>query len=148
GLLGGHGAPVYPMSASGPSESYLGDPLWTSLADWTDVCRKRDGLAVAEHFPQPTGELAADIVMNKIDAVEIFPQYRGFESFTGDYFNSLRYLDWYRYLNCGYRLPAVSGTDKMGADIPVGTNRVYAYLGQEEFTFANWAGAVRQGNTF
>lgn len=58
------------------------------------------------------------------------------------------FLEWYRYLNCGYRLPAVGGTDKMGAYVPVGANRTYAYLGQEEFTFANWAKAVRAGNTF
>ena len=63
GLLGGHGAPVYPMSASGPEESYLGDPLWTSLADWADECRKRQGLVVAVHFPYPTAELAADIAL-------------------------------------------------------------------------------------
>jgi hypothetical protein len=69
----------------------------------------------------------------------VWPQYE---------FNSLRYLDWYRYLNCGYRLPAVGGTDKMAATMPVGANRVYAFLGQDEFTFANWAAAVRRGNTF
>ena len=63
-------------------------------------------------------------------------------------FNNLRYLDWYHYLNCGYRLPAVAGTDKMGAYMPAGTNRVYAYLGHEEFNFPNWAKAVRGGNTF
>jgi hypothetical protein len=33
GLLGTR-RPVYPMSASGPSESYLGDPLWTTMAEW------------------------------------------------------------------------------------------------------------------
>jgi len=140
GLVGGRGAPVYPMSASGPSESYLGDPLWTSLADWSDAQRKREGLVVAVHFPYPTAELAADIVLGKIDAVELFPY--------GEYFNTLRFLDWYRYLNCGYRLPAVGGTDKMGAYMPVGANRTYAYLGKQEFNFANWAQAVRKGNTF
>lgn len=36
----------------------------------------------------------------------------------------------------------------MGAYMPVGANRTYAYIGQEEFTFANWAKAVRKGNTF
>lgn len=51
GLLGGRGAPVYPMSASGPGESYLGDPLWTTLADWADACREREGLVLAVHFP-------------------------------------------------------------------------------------------------
>jgi hypothetical protein len=140
GLVGGQGTPVYPMSASGPSESYLGDPLRTSLADWADAQRKRGGLVVAVHFPYPTAELAADVALGKIDAVELYPH--------GEHFNTLRFLDWYRYLNCGYRLPAVGGTDKMGAYMAVGANRTYAYLGQAEFNFANWAEAVRKGNTF
>ncbi|HKW99829.1 MAG TPA: CehA/McbA family metallohydrolase [Bryobacteraceae bacterium] len=140
GLLGGHGEPVFPMSASGPSESYLGDPVWTSLADWTDACRKREGLVVAVHFPYPTAELAADMVLGKIDAVEIYPY--------GQNFNTLRIRDWYRYLNCGYRVPCVGGTDKMGAYMAVGANRTYAYVGKEELNFTNWAKAVRRGNTF
>jgi hypothetical protein len=75
-----------------------------------------------------------------VDAVELYPQGRDF--------NNLRYLDWYHYLNCGYRLPAAGGTDKMSASVPVGSNRTYAYLAQQELTFANWAKAVRTGRTF
>jgi hypothetical protein len=142
GLLGGHGQPVFPMSASGPEESYIGGPLWNSLAEWADACRQREGLVVAVHFPYPTAELAADIVLGKIDAVELWPV-----DMT-EHFNNLRFQDWYRYLNCGYRLPVVGGTDKMGAWIPAGANRGYAYLGQEEFSFTSWAKAVRSGNTF
>ncbi len=145
GLLGTRGA-VYPMSASGPEESYLGDPLRSTLAEWADACRQREGLVVAAHFPYPTAELAADIVLGKIDAVEMWPM--GGPGGPQAYFNNLRFLDWYRYLNCGYRLPAVGGTDKMGAYMPAGTNRAYVHLGKEEFTFANWAKAVRSGNTF
>ena len=141
GLLGGHGAPVYPMSAAGPEESYIGDPLWTSLADWADRCREQEGLVMAVHFPYPTAELAADIVLGKIDAVEVRPDAK-------EAFNGLRFLDWYHYLNCGYRLPAFGGTDKMSASVPVGGMRGYAWLGNDEFTFANWAKAVRRGNTF
>jgi hypothetical protein len=101
------------------------------------------------HFPYPTGEIAADIVLGKIDAVEIWPQDDPkVHPKLIEEFDSLRYLDWYHYLNCGYRPPAVSGTDKMGAYMPAGTNRVYAYLGQEEFNFPNFARAVRAGNTF
>ena len=145
GMLGPN-APVFPMSAGGVDESYLGDPLWNSMADWADACRERGGLAVAAHFPYPTGEIAADVALGKIDAVELWPQ-RPTAALPG-HFNFLRFLDWYRYLSCGYRLPAVGGTDKMGAYMAVGTNRAYAYIGQDEFTFPNWAKAVRSGNTF
>ncbi len=140
GLHGAQGAPVFPMSASGPGESYLGDPLWTSMSGWADTAHERKGLVVAVHFPYPTAEIAAEIVMGKIDAVELFPYTQ--------HFNALQFQDWYRYLNCGYRLPAVGGTDKMGAYMPAGANRTYAFLGKEEFNFANWARAVRSGNTF
>jgi hypothetical protein len=145
GILGPN-APVFPMSVAGVDESYLGEPVWNSMAHWADACRERGGLAVAVHFPYPTGEIAADVVLGKIDAVELWPQ-RPTGSQPG-HFNFLRFLDWYRYLNCGYRLPAVGGTDKMGAYMPVGANRAYAYIGKDEFSFSNWARAVRSGNTF
>jgi hypothetical protein len=88
-------------------------------------------------------------VLGTIDAVELWPQSDPRVSIEAlEEFNSLRYLDWYQCLNCGYRLPAVAGTDKMGAYMPAGANRVYAYLGQEEFNYPNFAKAVRAGNTF
>lgn len=144
-LLGGQKA-ANPLSAGGPDESYIGDPLWTTMAGWADDCHKNHGLVVGAHFPYPTGEIAADVALGKIDALEIWPSGL-YQQITGP-FDCLRYLDWYRYLNAGYRLPAVGGTDKMGAYMPVGTNRAYTYLGDEEFSFANWASAVRKGNTF
>jgi hypothetical protein len=142
GLLGTKGDPVFPMSAAGPDESYLGDPLWNSLSDWADACRARDGLVVAVHFPYPTAELTADIILGKIDALELQPRD------MNEHFNSLRFLEWYRYLNCGYKLPAVGGTDKMSASIPAGAIRTYAYIKEKEFSFDRWAAAVRRGNTF
>jgi hypothetical protein len=140
-LLGGRGEPVFPLSADGPSEAYLGDPLWTSMSDWADACRKREGLVVAVHFPNPNAEMAAEVVLGKIDAVELYPRGDGT-------FRALAYHDWYRYLNCGYRVAAAGGTDKMAASTPVGGNRTYAYLAGREFNFANWAAAVRAGRTF
>ena len=140
-LLGGRADPVYPMSAGGPQESYLGGALWNSLADWSDTCRERGGLVITAHFPYPAAEVGADIVLGKTDALELYPDF-------GEEFNNLRFLYWYRVLNCGYRLPVVAGTDKMAAWIPVGANRTYAHLGQQEFTFDNWAKAIRSGNTF
>ena len=139
-LLGVKGPPVYPMCAAGPDESYLGDPTWTTLAEWSDRCREREGLVVIPHFPNPFCEVAADIVLGKVDAAEI----RYFTPALDGY----NVREWYRFLNLGYRVAAVGGTDKMWAGMPVGGVRTYAQLGDAEFTFANWAKAVRAGRTF
>lgn len=142
GLLGGTGSPVFPMSGGfpyGEDEAYLGDPLWMSMSEWADACRAREGLTVAVHFPSPLAELAADIVLGKIDAVELPTNYR---------FDSENFREWYRYLNCGFRLPVAGGTDKMSAGVAVGRARTYAFVGPGEFSFANWARAVRGGKTF
>ena len=55
--------------------------------------------------------------------------------------------EYYRYLNCGYRLPLVGGTDKMSSTVPVGLYRTYARL-DEEFSYEAWCRAVRSGRTF
>jgi hypothetical protein len=140
-LLGVKDLPVVPMCASGPSESYLGDPTWSSLAEWADLCRKRDGVVIMPHFPNPYAEVVADIILGKVDGVEI----RAFHTPT---LNTYHIGEWYRFLNLGYRVAAVGGTDKMSAGMPVGGVRTYAQLGDEEFTFANWGRAVRAGRTF
>jgi len=139
-LLGVQGEPVHPLCAGGPDESYLGDPTWTSLAEWADACREREGLVVYPHFPNPYCEVAADIVLGKVDAVEI-------RDFTPA-LDSYNVREWYRFLNCGYRVAAVGGTDKMSAGMPLGGVRTYAYLGDAPFNFANWASSVRAGRTF
>jgi hypothetical protein len=126
------------MTTGGPPESFLGDVTWTTLAGWAEEARRRGGLAVAAHFPTPYCEVAADLVLDKLDAVELHPsQY------------AARLHEWYRYLNCGYRLTAVAGTDKMSAGTPVGGIRTYALLEQgAPLTFEAWAQAVRAGRTF
>lgn len=139
-LLGGKGRPVFPMTTGGADESAIGDPTVSSLADWADRCREREGLVVIPHFPNPYCEVAADIVLGKVDAAEI-------RYFTPA-LDSFNVREWYRFLNCGYRIAAVGGTDKMWAGMPVGGVRTYAHLGDVEFTFANWAAAVRAGRTF
>jgi hypothetical protein len=95
---------------------------------------------VLPHFPNPCCEAAADVVLGKVDAVEV-------RYFTPD-LDSYNIGEWYRFLNCGYRLAAVGGTDKMSAGMPLGGVRTYAHLGDEDLTLANWAGAVRAGRTF
>ena len=140
GLLGARDA-VVPMSSAGAPEARLGDPLAWLTADWADAARAQHGLALAVHFPLPYAEVAADIVSGRIDAVEmqvLAPDADG---------PSIR--EWYRFLNCGYRLPIAGGTDKMSAEIPLGAIRTYARLDPgEPLTFEAWARAVRAGRTF
>ncbi len=57
--------------------------------------------------------------------------------------------DWYRYLNCGYLVAAVGGTDKMSASTAVGTVRTYAGIDPNEaFTYETWMEAIRRAETF
>jgi len=56
---------------------------------------------------------------------------------------------WYRFLNCGYRLPASAGTDNIGMGVGVwkGYNRVYAKL-DGPLTVENWLDALKRGRSF
>lgn len=129
--------PVHPWCTGGPDESLLGDNLETTLARWADECRAQGGTVVLPHIPTPNGEPAALIATGRVDAVEMLVQ--------GKYMHE----EYYRYLNCGYRLPLVGGTDKMSSDIPVGMYRTYVHLAEdEELTYDNWCRALRRGNTF
>ncbi len=54
---------------------------------------------------------------------------------------------YYHYLNAGFRLPAVAGTDKMSEAIPVGSNRYYANVGDEQ-SYDAWIAGIQAGNGF
>jgi hypothetical protein len=54
---------------------------------------------------------------------------------------------WYRFLNCGFRLTATAGTDKMTTFVTVGANRVLARV-EGDFTYQGWIDALKAGRTF
>jgi hypothetical protein len=140
-ILLGQKHPVFPLSTSGPDEAYLGGTTDVSLADWCDASHAQGGLVIAPHFPNPYLELAADILLGKIDAAEIRPSPAAEPNFV------LR--EWYRYLNLGCRLPCVGGTDKMSNSVPVGIIRTYAEVDRERgFAYDSWCDAIRAGRTF
>ena len=145
-MLGTRGDPVFPLCNGGPDEADIGDPDFCSIAEWADTCRAREGVVVHPHFPYPLMENAADLVLGKIDAVEV----RDFQNpARGGGIDTFAMQEWYRYLNCGYRIAAVGGTDKMQNGMPVGGVRTYARLDPNEgFSFDSWARAVRAGRTF
>lgn len=143
-LLGYGGRIIAPMTTGGPNESALGDPIEVLLTEWARQCRKQGGLVVLPHFPNPRAEHAASIVSGDVDALEMTSWgnlYSGIDPYS--------LADWYRYLNCGYLVAAVGGTDKMSASMAVGTVRTYAQIDSSEpFTYATWMEAVRRANTF
>ena len=140
GLLGAR-RPALPLASGGPPEGRIGGAVTELNADWADRCHAEGGLVVAAHFPLPYAEIATDIVTGRIDAVELMTFPPGLDSPS--------VLEWYRFLNCGYRLPVIGGTDKFSAEIPVGAIRTYARLDPEDPpSFESWALAVRAGRTF
>jgi hypothetical protein len=133
GLLNCHRV-VFPLSFGG------GDAFddW-SLADWCGQCHRKGGLVVWSAFFESRapnllrGEAPADVILGKIDALEIT-----------DVFSE----DWYTFLNAGCWLPLAGGSGKMTNREVLGTFRTYAQLQGEEPTYKNWIEAIRAGRTF
>lgn len=143
-LLGYRGRLIAPMTTGGADESAIGDPVERLLTEWARQCQEQGGLVVLPHFPNPRAEHAASIISGWIDAVEM--------TSWGDLYSGIdpySLSDWYRYLNCGYLLAAVGGTDKMSASTAVGTVRTYARLAPyQPFTYDGWMESVRSAHTF
>ena len=135
-VLWGLRRPVMPWCTDGPNEADLGAWQETTMSDWADRCHEQGGTVVIPHFPQPNGEPAVLIATERADAVEMIVQW------------PMQHAEYYRYLNAGYRMPLVGGTDKMSSEVPVGLYRTYAHLGDEPFSFEAWTRAVREGRTF
>ncbi len=128
---------VSPWCSDGPGEAELGGNLEVTLSHWADACHAQGGTVVLPHIPNPNCEPATLIATERVDAVE--------------YLTNAMYghIEYYRYLNCGYKLPLVGGTDKMTADVPVGVYRTYVNIpDNEEFNYDNWCKYMSAGNTF
>jgi hypothetical protein len=144
-LLGYEGNIISSMTTGGPDESALGDPIEVLLTEWARQCHKQGGLVILPHFPNPRGENAAALVSGEVDGVEMTSW-----GSLYDGINPYSLSDWYRYLNNGYMVAAVGGTDKMSATTAVGTVRTYArVVGSEQgIDYSAWMDAVRRAETF
>lgn len=142
-LLGYSGPMIHPLCSGGPSESAIGDPQEVSMAEWARRCIEQGGLVVMPHGPNPQCERAADVVLGVIHAFEMMTFNPHFVQI-----NPYGIADWYRYLNLGYHIPVVGGSDKMAASSQLGGVRTYTHLGDRAFAYENWMAAVQAGNTF
>jgi hypothetical protein len=101
------------------------------------------GSAPAPESPRRlTHALVVDVALGNIDYLEVlgFSDHRTTASI------------WYRFLNCGFRIPAGAGTDAMAnfASLhgPVGTNRVYVTMDPGPLDWEDWKEGLRKGRTF
>jgi hypothetical protein len=138
-LLGTGHDPIMPLSAAGPQESGIGDPVWSSITEWAEKARDRGGLAIAPHFPEPYSEVVAAALRGSIDAVEL--------RFLGPNGDSFDLLAWYALLAVGLRIPCAAGSDKMSGGTALGGVRTYARIDGEVRGFDAFASAVRAGRT-
>jgi hypothetical protein len=145
-LLGYAGEMIHPLCTGGPSESAIGDPQEVTMAEWAQRCIDQGGLVIMPHAPNPQLERAADLVLGLVHGIEMMT----FNPLFPDFGQISPYgvADWYRYLNLGYQVPVVGGSDKMAASSLLGGIRTYAHLGDREFSYDNWMAAVKAGNTF
>jgi len=128
---------VAPWCSDGPAEAEIGGNLELTLSHWADACHAQGGTVVIPHLPNPNAEPAALIASGRADAVEMLVHM------------PYAHVEYYRYLNCGYKLPLVGGTDKMDSAVPVGLCRTYVYIPpDEEFNYDNWCKHMRLGRTF
>jgi len=142
-LLGYSGSMIMPLATGGPSESAIGDSLEVTMAEWAQRCIDQSGLVIMPHAPNPQAEGAADIVLGLVHAIEMMT----FNPYDAQ-INPYGLADWYRFLNLGYHIPVVGGSDKMSAGSLLGGIRTYTNIGKKQLSYENWMSAVKSGNTF
>jgi len=130
---------------------------WPLLMDVADEVHPQEGAAIISAHPISTPdffdldtfdggmlarELPLDVTRYKID---------GYELLSGTCDSHERTIAmWYRILNCGFRLPACSGTDaclNAGLSRPPGCYRTYVQV-PGEFTYDSWLSNLVAGRTF
>ena len=109
------------------------------------------------HFPYPNGECPVDVALGKIDAFDILttgdpfelhPTLRRIYKMHGPKVYDMAPIDvYYSYLNCGFRVSASAGSDKMSPTVPMGSARVYVKTGST-VDYPSWVKGIRKGNTF
>jgi len=152
GLLDISGGVILPGYVGYPNTAAAS--LYPMNADIADIAHGRGALVGYVHpfddYPEPiskphealSNELPVDVALGKVDYMEIV----GFS----DHRSTARV--WYQLLNLGFRIPAAGGTDAMAnfASLrgPVGMNRVYARVPDDEIDQALWLDALKHGRSF
>lgn len=138
---------ILPLTAGVPGTAYAQPTL---DATYIDSAHAQGGLA---GFPHPYYSLVtqpsqAASTLIPVDAALGKGDYFDIGAIWSDELSSAEM--YYRLLNCGFRLPATSGTDNFSdvwRDPPPGADRTYVHI-DGPLTLANWLAGIKAGNTF
>jgi hypothetical protein len=148
---------VWPVSTGGLRENGAGGLDWPLMLHAADDVHAQGGLVTWAHWPYPSMEAPLDIALGRVDSVDILTTGDPFEhhpilvdiyKMYGPQAYSTPPIDmYYHYLNCGFRLAASSGSDKMALNPPMGSARTYVRT-DGELTYDSWIEGIRKGRTF
>jgi hypothetical protein len=148
---------VWPVSTGGLRESGVGGFDWPLMLHACDDARSQGALVTWAHWPYPSMEAPMDIALGRIDSLDILTTGNPFEhhpilvdiyKMRGPSAYSKPPIEmYYHYLNCGFRLAASSGSDKMALNPPMGSARTYVKT-EGPLNYDSWIEGIRKGRTF
>lgn len=148
---------VWPVSTGGLRESGVGGFDWPLMLHAADDAHEQGALVTWAHWPYPSMEAPLDIALGRIDSLDILTTGDPFEhhpilvdiyKMHGPSAYSTPPIEmYYHYLNCGFRLAASSGSDKMGLNPPMGSARTYVKT-EGPLSYDSWIEGIRRGRTF
>jgi hypothetical protein len=150
--------PGYP-NPGGTLEYWTSHPHW-DLGRAMRAAHAQGGFVSWAHFENLPGfQSPVGVALGLVDAIELptwgdatqLPTHWGPWDDSGmslAEFTVMRGVDlYYQFVNAGFRLPIAAGTDKVGEDMPLGSNRTYVAAGGAA-DYAAWLAGVKLGTGF
>ena len=136
---------VYPLAWGPGRVGVYGGIDYPAMALQADKAHAQGGFVGWAHFPYPKGEVAIDVALGKVDSVDLLSWGDAFAPRGPNHPGPAEI--YYRFLNCGFDLPATAGTDKMWNTMVVGLPRTYVKI-EGDLTYRKWIEGIRAGRTF
>ena len=148
---------VWPVSVGQLRENGTEGYDWPLMAHAADDAHAQGAVVTWAHWPYPSMEAPLDIALGKIDSLDILttgdpfahhPVLTDIYKMQGPSAYTLAPIDmYYHYLNCGFRVAASAGSDKMGLNPPIGSARTYVKT-RGPLSYESWVEGIRAGRTF
>ena len=148
---------VWPVSVGQLRENGTDGYDWPLMAHAADDAHAQGAVVTWAHWPYPSMEAPLDIALGKIDSLDILTTGDPFEhhpvltdiyKMQGPSAYKRAPIDmYYHYLNCGFRVAASAGSDKMGLNPPIGSARTYVKT-RGPLSYESWVEGIRAGRTF